>query len=247
METSLLTLGSFSFQGLETPERIYLKKKQRLATHHLGSGLFTTNVLGEDFEIVSFSGTFSGAGAGGRIRLIDSLRIHGAPLVLVWGAKTLLVLIEEFDLNYLSEQWIPYKLSCRVVSSTGVTPASPLDIISSSALEQMSSITYLLGNTAITPTRDQTDALLTLAASNYDTPPLEAIHQAQTLMGEIDTRIAGLNVPTESDASSMGTIASQEGLRMTNVVSNLGLQATLLLARNRVANVIVCAEAIIQL
>src|SRR5580704_3308322 len=102
MSTPLLTLGPFSFAGLESPEQVLLKSKQRLAVHHLGSGSTAVDSLGEDFEIASFRGVFSGINAASRIRSIEYLRLQGTPLLLTWGSKTLSVLIREFELSYSS-------------------------------------------------------------------------------------------------------------------------------------------------
>ena len=66
MSEFLLTLGSFSFQGFDSPSSILVKSKQRLAIHHLGSGFSTVDCLGEDNEVASFHGTFTGANAAAR-------------------------------------------------------------------------------------------------------------------------------------------------------------------------------------
>ena len=70
---SQLTLGPFIFEGLEVPERIVLKSRQRVIVHHLGSGASAMDSLGEDPQSITFQGTFTGPNTANRIRSIDHL------------------------------------------------------------------------------------------------------------------------------------------------------------------------------
>ena len=142
MSYPLLTLGPFSFEGLESPQKIQLKTKQRISgVHHLGSGLSAIDYLGNDYEIVSFRGIFSGQNAADRIRSIDYLRILGAPLVLSWSSGgALSVIIRQFELDYSSDRWIPYLLSCYIVRSVGSRVEYPADVMSTSPSTQVSDL-----------------------------------------------------------------------------------------------------------
>jgi hypothetical protein len=131
MSYALLRLGPFSFEGLESPQEIQLRARQRLAIRHLGSGSSAIDYLGTDYETVSFRGVFSGTNAADRIRSIDHLRVLGMPLVLSWSSRTLSVIIRQFELDYSSDRWIPYRLTCYIVRSIIGNSESPADIMSS--------------------------------------------------------------------------------------------------------------------
>ena len=107
MPNPLLTLGSFSFDGLESPDRITISCKQRLVVHRMASGSSITDSLGNESEVISFQGIFSGRGAIERVRSIENLKSHANSVALVWQAKTVFVVIQDLALNYLSNHWIP--------------------------------------------------------------------------------------------------------------------------------------------
>jgi hypothetical protein len=239
MSTPLLTLGSFSFIGLESPEQVLLKSKQRLAVHHLGSGSTATDSLGEDYEIASFSGVFSGINAPARIRSIEYLRLRGAPLLLTWGSRALSVIIREFELTYSSNQWVPYRLSCFVVRSNDPEAIPSFDVLTASADIQAGDILDLLQNTDVSATCDQTAALVELAALNYDTPPSDSVQQATELLNLIESQIAATLA-----ASRTGGIGAPRPFG--DIVAKAGQQATLVLAQNRLAGLTVRAQCLNQ-
>ena len=88
-----LSLGSFLFEGLESPERIIVKKHRRLMVHRLGSGGAIADWLGDDCPLMSFQGIFSGANAINRARTLEELRTDGRPLVLTWDMQSSFVLV----------------------------------------------------------------------------------------------------------------------------------------------------------
>ena len=242
MSNPLLTLGPFSFVGLESPERIQLKTKQRLAVHHLGSGNSTIDYLGNDYETVSFRGIFSGTDAADRIRSIDHLRVLGEPLVLSWSSKALSVIIRQFELDYSSDRWIPYRLSCYVIRSVNAGTDDPTDVLSVSPGAQASDVLSLLGGTDINPTSDQIDALLTLAAPNLGMPPSEALGQVQDLVKSIDDQLTTLNDEPQNDEFAGQGSPIEYAAYLAALVADCGQQVALTLGRNRVISIITYAE-----
>ncbi len=244
MSTPLLTLGTFSFDGFELPQQIRLESNQRLAVHHLGSGLSTIDCLGEDCEIVSFRGTFSGTNVAERIRSIDFLRVQGRPLRLAWGSQALLVLIYKFDLNYSSTLWVPYELSCLVVRSSNPSVLNELDTLFTSAATQVGDVLGLLQSIGATLSSEQATALTTLAGLNYDIPPQGALAITQSLISSISEQITALGNTLDT-----GNLASPDPpARLApwpdDCVANAGLEATLILARNRLSSAIISAESV---
>jgi hypothetical protein len=246
MAYSLLTLGTFSFEGLESPERIHLKTKQRLVVHHLGSGATTVDYLGDDYETVSFGGIFSGAYAADRIRSIDFLRVSGAPVILAWSAKTLSVIIRQFELDYSSDRWIPYKLSCYVIRSLNARTASLSDVMSLSAATQVNDMFGLLTSSDITPTSDQIAALLTLGGLNFDTPPSDALGQAQSLADAMADELEALAQSAQTDVPVDQQSPLDTAPSIAALVASFGQQSALILGRNRVMNIIASAEDVAQ-
>jgi hypothetical protein len=246
MATSLLTLGSFSFDGFESPERIVLKSKQRLVIHHLASGYSSADSLGQDCDIVSFQGIFTGTNALTRIRSLEYIRIQGQPVPLIWGSKTLSVIIQSFELSYLSNQWIPYKIACIVDGSRGSQPEIPQDPISSSPDTQVSDILSLLQSTSLNTTSAQITALVELAGLNYDMAPPDALQQAQQLANMVNTQVMALDSYLQAQplavAASIDALVS--GLAGLTAIS--GQEASLVLAGNRLMSVIVTAQNIDQ-
>ncbi len=243
MSSSLLTLGPFSFEGLESPEKIHLKTKQRLVVHHLGSGLSVTDCLGEDCEIASFRGIFSGANAADRIRSVNYLRLQGLPLSLTWSSRALSVIIQEFDLDYSSDRWIPYKLSCYVVRSIGSVAQNLADLVFSSPSIQVGDMLGLLQDTGVTATSNQTEALITLATLNYDVPSSSALGQAHQLVDSITNQLVVLGQTSQESRPASGGLPPGDTLWMSDLVTNTGLRTALILARNRAMNVVVHAES----
>jgi hypothetical protein len=201
LSNPLFILGSISFEGLEVPERVLLKTKHRLVVHKLGSGSSLIDSLGEDVEVVTFNGIFSGINAVGRIRLIEQLRSQGTPIGITWAAKTLSVIIQEFNLNYSSNQWITYQASCYVTGSANPDKILPTDEVLGSANTQADDIVGLLQGTDISPTAGQTTAIIALAALNYDIAPSDALQHANALLGSIDSQLESLDKPVPYDAA----------------------------------------------
>jgi hypothetical protein len=246
MPNPLMTLGTFSFDGLESPERIQLKARQRVAIHHLGSGLSTIDYLGDDCETVSFRGIFSGTNAADRVRSINYLRSLGAPQLLSWNSATLWVIINQFELDYSSDRWIPYRLSCYVVRSVSTGAEDPTDVLSASPGTQVSDMFDLLTNSPISPTPGQAQALLTLATMNFDTPPSDMLQQARDLVASIEGQLAMLdeasqNLTLMDRGSSIG-----DASYISAIAENNGQQATLMLGCNRAMSIITYAENVNQ-
>jgi hypothetical protein len=246
MSTSLLILGPFSFEGLEAPESILLKTKQRLVIHRLGSGTSSIDSLGEDIEVVSFRGIFVGTNATARSRAIEQLRSQGTPVDLTWNSKTLSVVIRDFELTYSSNHWITYKLSCYTVSSYSKGFAILASETPVSVDVQINDIVDLLQNTGISPTLDQISALNELANLNFDLAPAGALLTAQVLCDSIDNQLANVDQGSPIEATGTLEFPHAEAASLIGTVSNAGQLAALTLARYRLTCISVSAEAVDQ-
>ena len=115
MSDITLLLGPIAFQDFEVPNRITFGGAQRLAVHRLPSGARVIDALGRDDAELSFAGIFSGTDATLRARAIDELRAAGLPLPLTWNVFFYTVIIDTFEADYRSENWIPYGIRCTVL------------------------------------------------------------------------------------------------------------------------------------
>ena len=121
-------LGPVAFTGFEVPERITLGGKQRLAVHTLPGGARVVDAMGPDDGELAWSGTFSGADAAERVRQLDRLRRAGLALPLAWDGWRFAVIISEFEADCANPFWVPYRISCTVLSEGDVAAAELLPV-----------------------------------------------------------------------------------------------------------------------
>jgi hypothetical protein len=240
MPGPLLTLGQFSFVDLESPDRIIVRTKQRLVVHHLGSGSAAIDSLGTDIEAVSFTGIFTGTNAATRIQSIENIRSQNIPTSLRWASRTLTVIIHEFNLQYITNQWIPYKLSCLVVSA-GLSAANSTDDASASPSQQVAEIVGLLNGAAITPTVRQTSALASLATLNFDVPSAGALQTVQAMISTISDQLRNLDEQTQISPSDVSLSIADQVALFLSVAARASQQAALQLAYNRLSTISVSA------
>ncbi len=110
-----LLLGPVLFRDFELPGQITWGGKQRLAVHHLPGGRRVIDAMGRDDAAIVWSGTFSGADAGERARLLDLMCAEGAAWPLVWGRFLYTVIVQDFSVAYERANWMPYRIVCAVL------------------------------------------------------------------------------------------------------------------------------------
>lgn len=121
-------LGPVVFSGFEVPERISLGGKQKLVVHTMPGGGRIVDVMGQDDAPIKWSGVFSGSNAAGRVRTLERLRRNGSQLQLSWDAWRFRVIIQEFEANFESSNWIPYRIELCVLPSIGTLTADWLSV-----------------------------------------------------------------------------------------------------------------------
>lgn len=166
-----LTLGPVAFAGFELPSSITLGGKQRLAIHKLPGGLRIIDALGADPADLAWSGIFTGPDAADRARILDTLRIAGFELLLVWDAFLYTVVIESFQADYRSPWWIPYRLSCSVVrdeaaalvaTAISLAPAVAADLAFAGAFAETAAAAITMPGAITAGTAAYTNATATL-------------------------------------------------------------------------------------
>jgi len=238
MTDPAVTLGTFAFQGLEVPDRVILRNKQRLSVHHLTSGVRAIESAGTDLQTITFRGIFNGQEASNRIKVLEEMREQGAPLLLSWDFQMTDVLIQDFELFYKSYHWVPYKLTLQVLDGNASADTVDAELPWPMSAARIADIVTLLGNTPLSMPPAVRSALLQLIGGNYDIASRAALTVISEFATNIDRAIessTNANVdqrPSTDYPISIVTAGSQNGYRT---------QAYLRLSRNRIQDIAVRA------
>ncbi|MBK5415602.1 hypothetical protein [Pseudomonas sp. TH31] len=110
-------LGDFEFTGLEVPESATPGAgKQQLVMHKLVGGKRIFDVMGVDYDNISWSGWIIGATAQERVTQLETMRDEGLPLSLNIGSYYFSVLLSNFVPVFEFEYRRRYTLELTVVS-----------------------------------------------------------------------------------------------------------------------------------
>ncbi|AZG14930.1 hypothetical protein [Cupriavidus pauculus] len=115
MADLVLFLGDFEFKKEEVPERIAIGGEQRLVTRELVGGLKQVHAMGASADPIEWRGWFRGPDALERGRYLDTLRVQGNQLTLVWSEFVYTVLIRRFAADFERYYQLPYTIVLEVV------------------------------------------------------------------------------------------------------------------------------------
>ena len=238
MPTPQLSLDSFVFEGLEIPDKIVIKNKQRFAVHHTGRGC-AVDSMGEDCQSISFRGAFTGLEAANRSKGIDLLRAQGMPLLLTWESQTVFVVVKEFELSHKSVQWIDYQILCLIVQTNFSASIGSEDILNVSYYSQIEEALTLLRGTDMESTPSQIVALNTLSQMNYDTPPEGEVQVVQQFLASMDQVLVSLDGRLMMGAAEQKYYKNVSTKSMSEWFNDIEKRAILTLARNRFMDIFV--------
>ena len=236
MPDSPVTLGSFTFEGLEVPDRVILRNRQKLIVHHMTSGARAIDTTGTDIQTIAFRGVFSGSAAPERIKYIESMRDGGNQLLFSWDFQIAEVYIQDFEILYQSHQWIPYRLTCQVTDPATPPSRTAADLLWAGSSSQISDIGNLLNNAGIGMPAGVTPALRELAALNYDAAPAPAMAKVTRFVSDISDRIVK-TAHRPADSATPADAAAATGLLA--LIESCRLNANLILCRNRLNDIVV--------
>lgn len=123
-----LTLGGFTFEDFEIPERIPLGGAQKKTTHELLGGARVVDAMGPAERDITWSGRFQSDDAWERAQAIDQLRIQGLALPLVIDNEFRIVIITDFAPVYERAYQAPYSITVHVVVQP-ITPDGSISLI----------------------------------------------------------------------------------------------------------------------
>lgn len=111
-----LIVGDVEFTGLEVPESVTVGAKQQLVVHKLVGGRRIVDVLGVDYDNLSWSGWMTGATAGDRVTELEILRDAGTPLTFNMDGYYFSVIIQSFNARFEHVYRRNYSIDLLVVS-----------------------------------------------------------------------------------------------------------------------------------
>lgn len=114
-----LVLGNFEFLEFEVPERITLAGRQKTVQHQMIGGQRVIDVLGTEYDPLSWSGVITGNHAGERVSALERMRDEGRPLILLLDTYRFTVVITAFNPVYEFVWRRPYSLEVAIVSNNG--------------------------------------------------------------------------------------------------------------------------------
>jgi hypothetical protein len=115
MATTVVTLGDFTFRGMEVPESMPFGGGQALVVHRLVGGRRVVDAMGPDDAPKVWRGWFRGQDAVARAQYLDTLRKQGKALTLTWDSFRFMVVISRFEGDFRRPYEIPYRIECEVV------------------------------------------------------------------------------------------------------------------------------------
>ena len=113
-----ISIGTVELQGFEVPSTIHYGGSQRIATHHLADGRRTYDLLGAEEFNIQFSGLLAGPTAVARSQELEQMRRQGQQTTLRWSGFAIPVMLNHLTLEYSTDSWIRYSISCFVIDDT---------------------------------------------------------------------------------------------------------------------------------
>lgn len=114
-----LVLDDFEFMDFEVPERIAIPGRQKTVQHQLIGGRRIVDVLGTEYEPLTWSGVITGSEAGERVSALERMRDAGHPVVLTLDDYRFTVVITAFSPVYEFVWRRPYTIEVAVVRNEG--------------------------------------------------------------------------------------------------------------------------------
>lgn len=111
-----LILGDFEFLDFEVPERIAIPGKQKTVTHQMIGGRRVVDVLGVEYDPITWTGIFTGPETESRVQALERLRDAGQQIPLTLDQYSFTVVITNFTPTYEFIYRRPYSIEVAVIS-----------------------------------------------------------------------------------------------------------------------------------
>lgn len=225
-----LKLGDVEFTSFEVPDQISLGAKQQMAVHKLIGGTRVVDVLGVDYDQISWSGIITGDTAGTRVGTLEKMRDAGNTVQLTLDNYIFDVVISSFVPTYVFTYKRPYSIELTVVERKD-KPAGPksvkeaLDALVNGDMGKMLGLASSSGDSTLTgilsTVSDAIAPIQTFVEQTAATiqPIVQTITTAQQQVRDVITAL-------EASASSVTTLGGLvPGNPVSTTVNNLLKQA----------------------
>ncbi|MDF7627725.1 hypothetical protein PUG46_00410 [Erwiniaceae bacterium L1_55_4] len=228
--TTRLVLGDFEFLDFEVPERLALPGRQKTVLHQMVGGKRVIDVLGVEYDPLSWSGVITGSESGDRVKALERMRDAGEKLTLTLDSYSFTVVITSFTPVYEFIYRRPYSIEVAIVANN----ASPLKVDAlTGALQGLldSDIGQALGLSDIIDVSTVTSAVTTVQSAVKEVTDFAhaTVEQVQAVVRPIiaaQTIVQQQISQLESAASQITTLGGLvPGNPISTTVSNLLSQA----------------------
>ncbi|MDU5780770.1 MAG: hypothetical protein E6Z83_08160 [Pantoea sp.] len=225
-----LVLGDFEFLDFEVPERLALPGRQKTVLHQMVGGKRVIDVLGVEYDPLSWSGVITGSESGDRVKALERMRDAGEKLTLTLDSYSFTVVITSFTPVYEFIYRRPYSIEVAIVANN----ASPLKVDAlTGALQGLldSDIGQALGLSDIIDVSTVTSAVTTVQSAVKEVTDFAhaTVEQVQAVVRPIiaaQTIVQQQISQLESAASQITTLGGLvPGNPISTTVSNLLSQA----------------------
>lgn len=111
-----LILGDFEFLGFEVPIRLAFPGKQKTVIHQMIGGKRTIDVLGTEYDPLTWTGIITGAQSNDRVMALERMRDAGDQVIMTLDGYSFTVVITSFTPSYDFIYRRPYTIEVAVVS-----------------------------------------------------------------------------------------------------------------------------------
>lgn len=230
LSATRLIIGGFEFLDFEIPTSIAIPGRQKTVTHQMIGGKRIVDVLGVEYDPITWSGIFTGATTQARINVLEQMRDAGEIVTMTLDGYSFDVLITNFVSTYEFVYRRPYQIELAVVQRND----NPLQVDAlTGSLNALinSDIGKSLGLASIIDVQSVTDAVKTVqtavsAVQDFATATVDTI---QTVVRPIIAAQQIIQSSISSVESSLNTITTLGGIvpgnSISKTVNNLLTQA----------------------
>lgn len=221
-----LSLGDVLFADLEVPEHITFGGSQKLTIHELVGGTRVVDAMGRSDMPLEWSGYFMGQDALSRARYLETLRIAGQPIPLVWSELLYIVVISHFEADFQREWQIPYRITCVVVQNstqpqTSLAGPSINDLIGSD-LSMANSLTDLIGDGPLSGLMGSLNTAIS-TVSSFASAAQSTINSVLTPIAAVQARASSL---IASASNTIANVTTLGGIVPNNPISTAAARLT---------------------
>lgn len=214
-----LTLGAITFQEYEIPHAINFGGGQALSIKKLVGGKRIIDAMGRDDDDISWSGLFFGEDAALRAQLLDTERVIGAELPLIFYYFNYLVVIKEFRCSFERFYQIPYEITVTVVQDLNkpfeqLSPITYNDAINND-LNTANSLSVQSGNAAVISDMGNTTAAIQSVPSMMNATPTQTANVLAAIgitLQDVALGIVALNNILFPNGTDLTTSLSNEDI-----------------------------------